>query len=115
MLRNQFLEAWLNKNGEVMSLKLLGDPKEFVKPGHLANAFVMFDDIPLYWDAWDVMDYHLETRKPAMQQASFVTMFLLFSPFDKSNISFNLWCTLHVYSLAISAITQIPCNYVFRD
>ena len=27
-----------------------------------ANQFVMFDDIPLYWDAWDVMDYHLETR-----------------------------------------------------
>lgn len=22
----------------------------------------MFDDIPLYWDAWDVMDYHLQTR-----------------------------------------------------
>ena len=23
----------------------------------------MFDDIPLFWDAWDVMEYHLETRK----------------------------------------------------
>ena len=22
----------------------------------------MFDDVPLYWDAWDVMDYHLQTR-----------------------------------------------------
>ena len=26
----------------------------------------MFDDVPLYWDAWDVMDYHLETRKPVL-------------------------------------------------
>lgn len=26
------------------------------------NQFVMFDDVPLYWDAWDVMDYHLQTR-----------------------------------------------------
>ena len=26
------------------------------------NQFVIFDDVPLYWDAWDVMDYHLETR-----------------------------------------------------
>lgn len=24
---------------------------------------VMYDDEPLYWDAWDVMDYHLETGK----------------------------------------------------
>ena len=31
-----------------------------------ANQFVMFDDVPLYWDAWDVMDYHLETRKPVL-------------------------------------------------
>ena len=26
------------------------------------NQLVIFDDVPLYWDAWDVMDYHLETR-----------------------------------------------------
>ena len=26
------------------------------------NQFVMFDDLPLFWDAWDVMEYHLETR-----------------------------------------------------
>jgi len=26
------------------------------------NQFVIFDDVPLFWDAWDVMDYHLETR-----------------------------------------------------
>ena len=27
------------------------------------NQFVIFDDIPLFWDAWDVMEYHVETRK----------------------------------------------------
>ena len=30
--------------------------------GGFGNQLVMFDDVPLYWDAWDVMDYHLETR-----------------------------------------------------
>lgn len=25
----------------------------------------MFDDVPLYWDAWDVMDYHLQTGYPS--------------------------------------------------
>ncbi|KAH9368692.1 hypothetical protein HPB48_004711 [Haemaphysalis longicornis] len=67
-LRNQFLEAKVNSWCEVSSLKLLGGSKEFVAPETLANTFVMFDDIPLYWDAWDVMDYHLETRKRAAKQ-----------------------------------------------
>jgi len=32
-----------------------------------SNAFVVFDDVPLYWDAWDVMDYHVETRKVLLE------------------------------------------------
>ena len=39
---------------------------EALKPGSKkGNQFVIYDDIPLYWDAWDVMDYHLETRSVA--------------------------------------------------
>jgi alpha-mannosidase len=26
-------------------------------------AFYIYDDVPLFWDAWDCMDYHLETRQ----------------------------------------------------
>jgi alpha-mannosidase len=33
-----------------------------ISKNHYGNQFVIFDDIPLFWDAWDVMDYHLETR-----------------------------------------------------
>ncbi|VDI17535.1 alpha-mannosidase [Mytilus galloprovincialis] len=36
------------------------------------NQFVIFDDIPLFWDAWDVMDYHLETRKPINEKLQHV-------------------------------------------
>ncbi|EAQ92744.1 hypothetical protein CHGG_00979 [Chaetomium globosum CBS 148.51] len=32
--------------------------------GQKANQYVIFDDKPLYWQAWDVEVYHLETRKP---------------------------------------------------
>ena len=35
---------------------------EAIYPGRAGNEFVLFDDIPLYWDAWDVMPYHMETR-----------------------------------------------------
>ena len=36
--------------------------REALSDGCHGNQFVMFDDVPLYWDAWDVMDYHLQTR-----------------------------------------------------
>lgn len=36
--------------------------RESVPDGCYANQFALFDGVPLYWDAWDVMDYHLETR-----------------------------------------------------
>ena len=33
----------------------------------LGNTLTVYDDEPLYWDAWDVMDYHLETPRPLNQ------------------------------------------------
>uniref|UniRef100_A0A3Q3J1N8 alpha-mannosidase n=1 Tax=Monopterus albus TaxID=43700 RepID=A0A3Q3J1N8_MONAL len=41
--------------------------REAISDSSHGNQFVMFDDVPLYWDAWDVMDYHLQTRKPVEQ------------------------------------------------
>ncbi|KAF6738905.1 Alpha-mannosidase 2C1 [Oryzias melastigma] len=41
--------------------------REVVSDGCCGNQFVIFDDVPLYWDAWDVMDYHLQTRKPVVE------------------------------------------------
>lgn len=32
------------------------------KKGFHGNQFLLYDDIPMFWDAWDIMDYHLETR-----------------------------------------------------
>uniref|UniRef100_A0AAZ3R5B5 alpha-mannosidase n=1 Tax=Oncorhynchus tshawytscha TaxID=74940 RepID=A0AAZ3R5B5_ONCTS len=41
-----------------------------ISHGCSGNQFVLFDDVPLYWDAWDVMDYHLQTRKPVVEVVS---------------------------------------------
>ena len=38
------------------------DFRNGIVEGGFGNQLVIFDDVPLYWDAWDVMDYHLETR-----------------------------------------------------
>ncbi|GAB1310919.1 Glycoside hydrolase, 38 vacuolar alpha mannosidase [Madurella fahalii] len=38
--------------------------REVIPKGQKANQYVIFDDKPLYWQAWDVEVYHLDTRKP---------------------------------------------------
>ncbi|KAM7151591.1 alpha-mannosidase 2C1 isoform 2-T2 [Macrochelys suwanniensis] len=63
-MENGVIAAHLDSMGRMMSLRLVHSGRESVQDGHCANQFVIFDDVPLYWDAWDVMDYHLETRKP---------------------------------------------------
>lgn len=36
--------------------------REVISEGGKANQLVIFDDKPLYWQAWDVEVYHLDTR-----------------------------------------------------
>lgn len=68
LLKNQFIEALVNPEGCLVTLILLECHKDAVAPGCVGNRFVIYDDIPLYWDAWDVMDYHLETGRNGIKE-----------------------------------------------
>ena len=85
-MENSNLRAKIDQHGRVVSLCVkktssedvdngTGDAgsewHEAVPLGHYANQLCLFQDIPLFWDAWDVMDYHLETRTP--QNGRFVS------------------------------------------
>ncbi|XP_071529830.1 alpha-mannosidase 2C1-like [Panulirus ornatus] len=68
VLENSLIRAEIGKYGQVLSLTSASDPARDVfkkRDGHQGhgNQMMMYDDIPLYWDAWDTMDYHLETAK----------------------------------------------------
>lgn len=67
IMENGLLKATIDQTGRLMSLLLLQANRETISEGCLGNQFALFDDVPLYWDAWDVMDYHLQTRKPAVE------------------------------------------------
>ncbi|CAL8356210.1 unnamed protein product [Lota lota] len=67
LMENGILKTIINKDGSLASLCLMEGNREAISDGCHGNQFVMFDDVPLYWDAWDVMDYHLQTRKPVME------------------------------------------------
>uniref|UniRef100_A0A8C1ZY63 Glycosyl hydrolase family 38 C-terminal domain-containing protein n=1 Tax=Cyprinus carpio TaxID=7962 RepID=A0A8C1ZY63_CYPCA len=66
MKENGLLKATTDQTGHLMSLLLLQTNRETISEGCLGNHFTLFDDVPLYWDARDVMDYHLQTRKPVI-------------------------------------------------
>uniref|UniRef100_A0A0B7AS40 Glycosyl hydrolase family 38 C-terminal domain-containing protein n=1 Tax=Arion vulgaris TaxID=1028688 RepID=A0A0B7AS40_9EUPU len=70
-MTNGQLRAVIDSLGRLVSLTCYDKrtnswSKEAIDSHQPANQFLLYDDVPLYWDAWDVMDYHLETRKPVM-------------------------------------------------
>ncbi|XP_072409308.1 alpha-mannosidase 2C1 isoform X1 [Chiloscyllium punctatum] len=67
LMENGILKVAFDSSGRITSLSHLLYKRETIPDGCCGNQFVLFDDVPLYWDAWDVMDYHLETRKPVSQ------------------------------------------------
>ncbi|XP_037689297.1 alpha-mannosidase 2C1 isoform X15 [Choloepus didactylus] len=67
-LDNGIIRVRLDPTGRLSSLVLVASGREAIAEGAVGNQFVLFDDVPLYWDAWDVMDYHLETRRPVLGQ-----------------------------------------------
>ncbi|KAF2403931.1 alpha-mannosidase [Trichodelitschia bisporula] len=50
-------------DGVITSLYDIPAKREVIAPGGKANQLVIFDDKPLYWQAWDVEVYHLESRQ----------------------------------------------------
>ncbi|KAI3371290.1 hypothetical protein L3Q82_023907, partial [Scortum barcoo] len=67
LMENGIVQAIVNKDGTLASLYLIRANREAISDSCHGNQFVIFDDVPLYWDAWDVMDYHLQTRKPVLE------------------------------------------------
>jgi alpha-mannosidase len=63
VLENSHLKVEVSR-GVITSLYDKLADREVIPKGQKANQYVIFDDKPLYWQAWDVEVYHLDTRKP---------------------------------------------------
>lgn len=62
VLENEALRVQV-EGGVITSIYDSRVGREVVAKGGKVNQFVLFDDKPLYWQAWDVELYHLESRK----------------------------------------------------
>jgi alpha-mannosidase len=56
VLENALVRAVFNKNGRLTSFYDKRYERECIEKGKLGNQFMLFEDIPMYWDAWYVMN-----------------------------------------------------------
>jgi alpha-mannosidase len=54
ILENSLIRASFDQHGRLISLFDKEELRDCILPGHLANRFKLYEDIPLFWDAWDV-------------------------------------------------------------
>ena len=71
VLKNQYIEITFTPEGVISSIKdfetqLENNPltmKEVIKPTSTVaggNALFLWEDLPIYWDAWDIWPYYME-------------------------------------------------------
>lgn len=63
VLENDLVRATLDRGGGLTSLFDKRAGRECTAAGVTSNRFVLFDDNPANWDAWDVDIFHLEKRR----------------------------------------------------
>ena len=62
IFENSSITATINSAGRLSSLFDKNEEREVLAEGSVGNNLAMFDDKPLYWDAWDIDIYHMEKR-----------------------------------------------------
>uniref|UniRef100_A0A8C5YSG0 alpha-mannosidase n=1 Tax=Marmota marmota marmota TaxID=9994 RepID=A0A8C5YSG0_MARMA len=108
-LDNGIIRVSLDPTGRLTSLVLVASGREAIAEGALGNQFVLFDDVPLYWDAWDVMDYHLETRKPVLGQPGTLAVG------SEGGLRGSAWFLLQISPnsrLSQEVVLDVGCPYV---
>ena len=62
LLSNDYFDVHV-EGGSIISLIDKKAKRELVAKGEKVNQLVIFDDKPLYWQAWDVEVFHLDSRE----------------------------------------------------
>ncbi|MCG9894912.1 MAG: hypothetical protein MH204_05510, partial [Fimbriimonadaceae bacterium] len=71
-LENDQWKVKFDGNGHITSIESLDDhPVEFIRPGGLGNNFQLFEDLPRFWDAWDVDAFSFESWTDLIKAESF--------------------------------------------
>ncbi|KAI8982058.1 galactose mutarotase-like domain-containing protein [Mycotypha africana] len=63
VLENNYTKATFDNSGHLIQLYDKEIEREVIKVNERGNVFKLYEDVPLFWDAWDVEIYHLEKYK----------------------------------------------------
>ncbi|KAI8142671.1 glycosyl hydrolases family 38 N-terminal domain-containing protein [Fennellomyces sp. T-0311] len=71
VLENQNLRAAFNNDGQLVYLLDKNTPdRQLIPDGSKGNVLQLYEDVPIYWDAWDVEIYHLQKYRTIEGDAS---------------------------------------------
>ncbi len=70
-IENDEISVRFDTHGNLSSIQSLEDGTEFLEPGKLGNVFQLFEDKPLFWSAWDIDAFALETGQDLIRSESF--------------------------------------------
>jgi alpha-mannosidase len=60
VVENQYIRVTFDKSGHLIQMLDKKLERDLIRQGERGNVFKMFEDIPLFWDAWDTEIFHLE-------------------------------------------------------
>ncbi|XP_013387197.1 alpha-mannosidase 2C1 isoform X1 [Lingula anatina] len=107
-IQNEHLSAAIDPLGRVVYMAAANTEKNVFSKG-LGNQIVIFDDVPLFWDAWDVMDYHLETRK-CVEEGIQYAMIVEEGPL-RASVEVSLKISDHSYLKQVISL-DVNCPYM---
>ncbi|GIL45800.1 hypothetical protein Vafri_2950, partial [Volvox africanus] len=67
VMQNSLIRAVFDSAGRLVSLYDMAWRRELVPESAAGNVFRLYEDIPIFWDAWDIEIYHLEKGSLAGQ------------------------------------------------
>ena len=110
VLENDHLRVQV-EHGCICSLYDRLADRELIPKGSKANQLVIFEDMPLYWQAWDVEVYHLESRKelPARMTSIVLNAAHKVSVMTETKISEHSWAKTNI---SLSAALSDQPSYV---
>ncbi|OLY77648.1 Alpha-mannosidase G [Smittium mucronatum] len=113
ILENSFTRATFNSTGQLISLVDLESNRDFVPMGQTGNNFVVYPDVPLFWDAWDVEVYYLENphviKEVAVEifdQGPLVSSLLITVKISETS-SLQQWVSLDATSSILNFETEV--------
>ncbi|HET6645234.1 MAG TPA: alpha-mannosidase [Fimbriimonadales bacterium] len=70
-IENDTWAVRFDTHGNITSILSLEDHTEYIQQGKLANCFQIFEDKPLFWSAWDIDAFALETQRDLVRSERF--------------------------------------------